>query len=134
MTDGNRLTPGWSTSAFGHLVMWTYPFGRPHGHLDKLGPDHVDIIWTSWVRTMWTSSGQADVDTPGRPFDRFLNQVRRASPLSNCQRLDYPTALDLAKFLREQFPRVVRGAVTLVNNMAQTGPLRGVEEEFTRQP
>ena len=54
--------------------------------------------------------------------------------MSNCQRLDYPPALDLAKFLREQFPRVVRGAVTLVNNMAQTGPLRGVEEEFTRRP
>ncbi len=63
----------------------------------------------------------------------LLNQVRRASPLSNCQRLDYPAALDLAKFLREQFPRVVRGAVTLVNNMAQTGPSRDAEEEFTRR-
>ncbi len=89
---------------------------------------------------MWAhlgTSGLSDVDTPGPPFDHLtalLNEVRRASPLSNCQRLDYPTALDLAKFLREQFPRVVRGAVTLVNNMAQTGPLRGVEEEFTRQP
>ncbi len=47
--------------------------------------------------------------------------------MSNCQRLVYPTALDLAKFLREQFPRVARGAVTLVNYMAQTGPSRGAE-------
>ncbi len=91
---------------------------------------HLDYLTWAQLGTL----GQADVDTLGRPFDRFLNQVRRASPLSNCQRLDYPTALDLAKSLREQFPRVVRGAVTLVNNMAQTGPLRDAEEEFTRQP
>ena len=80
-------------------------------------------------KLMWTP-----LDLSFDHLTGLLNQVRRASPLSNCQRLDYPAALDLAKFLREQFPRVVRGAVTLVNNMAQTGPLRGVEEEFTRQP
>ena len=91
--------------------MWAYLFGRPHGHLGYL---------------MWTP-----LDLSFDHLTGLLNQVRRASPLSNCQRLDYPTALDLAKFLREQFPRVVRGAVTLVNNMAQTGPSRDAEEEFT---
>ncbi len=107
------------------------------------------VIWASWVRTRSGPSGLSDVDTSGHHLDYLmwtpldlsfdhltvlLNQVRKASPLTICQRLDYPAALDLAKFLREQFPRVVRGAVTLVNNTAQTGPLRGAEEEFTRRP
>ena len=77
------------------------------------------------------------MDTPGPPFDHLtalLNAVGRASPLANGQRLDYPPALDPAKFLWEQFPRVVRDAVTLVNNMAQTGPSRDAEEEFTLLP
>ncbi len=137
VTDGNRLTFSWATSTFGHLVMWTYLCGRPRGHLGKLTWAHLGTSGLSDVGTCGHHLGYLMWAPLELSFDHLtglLNQVRRASPLTNCQRLDYPPALDLAKFLREQFPRVVREAVTLVNNMAQTGPLRGVEEEFTRQP
>ncbi len=67
------------------------------------------------------------MDTLGPPFDHLtalLNEVRRASPLANCQRLDFSIAVVAVPGVHTQgvIDRLVECGVRAILNYAPTTP------------